>query len=94
MAAGRPVVASAVGGLADIVLDDTTGILVPAGDATALRAGIHQLLADPARRLRMGEAGRERAASYAAGVVVPQIERVYREAIAERPQPVVATRRR
>jgi glycosyltransferase involved in cell wall biosynthesis len=94
MAAGRPVVASAVGGLADIVLDDTTGILVPAGDATALRAGIHQLLADPARRVRMGEAGRERAASYAAGVVVPQIERVYREAIAERPQPVVATRRR
>ena len=50
MAAGRPVVASAVGGLQSIVLDGTTGILVPPGDVAALRAGIQRLVADPGER--------------------------------------------
>jgi glycosyltransferase involved in cell wall biosynthesis len=90
MAVGRPVVASAVGGLPDVVVDGVTGILVRAGDAQPLREGIRQLLADPARRDRMGEAGRERVASYSASEVVPQIERVYREVIASSPKPAVA----
>lgn len=94
MATGRPVVASSVGGLADIVLDGTTGILVPGGDVRALRASILQLLADPERRTRMGQAGRQRAASYSASAVVPQIERVYEEVIATPPQPVATGRRR
>jgi glycosyltransferase involved in cell wall biosynthesis len=94
MAAGRPVVASSVGGLPDFVLDGTTGILVPAGDVRALRAGILQLLADPERRARMGQAGRQRAASYSASAVVPQIERVYQEVIANPPRPVIASDRR
>ena len=81
MAAARPVIASAVGGLPDLVLDGKTGVLVPPTDPEALRASIVQLLADPDRRIQMGEAGRERAASYSAGVVVPQIERIYREVI-------------
>lgn len=95
MAAGRPVVASAVGGLPDMVLDGTTGVLVPAGDVQALRASILQLLADPERRARMGQAGRNRAVMYSASVVVPQIERVYQEAIATATpqQPAVATGR-
>ena len=94
MATGRPVVASSVGGLPDIVLDGVTGILVPPGDVGALRASILQLLADPERRTRMGQAGRQRAASYSASAVVPQIERVYEEVIATPPQRVVATGRR
>jgi glycosyltransferase involved in cell wall biosynthesis len=89
MAAGRPVVASAVGGLPDLVLDGTTGILVPPGDAQALRASIVQLLADPERRTRMGQAGRQRAAGYSASVVLPQIEEVYQEVIASPPKAVI-----
>jgi glycosyltransferase involved in cell wall biosynthesis len=90
MAAGRPVIASAVGGLPDMVLDGTTGILVPPGDVQALRASIVQLLADPGRRASMGQAGRERAGGYSASVVVPQIEQIYQEVIANPPPPFIA----
>jgi glycosyltransferase involved in cell wall biosynthesis len=89
MAVGRPVVASAVGGLPEIVLDGTTGILVPPGDVQALRTCIGELLADPERRARMGQAGRQRAADYSASAVVPRIERVYQQAIANVPRRVV-----
>jgi glycosyltransferase involved in cell wall biosynthesis len=81
MGAGCPVVASAVGGLADLVVDGTTGILVPPGDAAALRAAIQQLLADPGRRKSMGNAGRRRAAEFTASVVIPQVEQVYDEVV-------------
>ena len=47
MAHGRPVVASAVGGLRDLVVDGETGLLVPAGDVPALRAALERLLGDP-----------------------------------------------
>ena len=60
MAAGRPVVASAVGGLLDLVVDDETGLLVPPRDVPALRAALERLLGDADLRLRMGQAGRER----------------------------------
>jgi glycosyltransferase involved in cell wall biosynthesis len=62
MAHGRPVVASAVGGLLDLVVDGETGLLVPPGDVDALRLAIEQLLGDPELRRRLGEAGRRRAA--------------------------------
>jgi len=61
MAHGRPVVASAVGGLLDAVEHERTGLLVPPGDVAALRAAIERLLADPALRARLGAAARERA---------------------------------
>jgi glycosyltransferase involved in cell wall biosynthesis len=60
MAHARPVVASAVGGLLDLVVDGETGILVPPGDVAALRRALRELLADRELRRRMGEAGRER----------------------------------
>ncbi len=60
MAYGRPVVASAVGGLLDAVEDGVTGILVPARDSAALRAAITHLLGDPALRGRLGAAARRR----------------------------------
>jgi glycosyltransferase involved in cell wall biosynthesis len=87
MAAARPVIASAIGGLADIVEDGVTGVLVQPGDPLALRASILQLLADPRRREAMGLAGRERAASYSAASVLPQIERVYQEVV-DNPPPI------
>jgi glycosyltransferase involved in cell wall biosynthesis len=62
MAHGRPVVASAVGGLLDLVVDGETGVHVPPGDVPALRAALERLLGDRELRRRMGEAGRRRAA--------------------------------
>jgi glycosyltransferase involved in cell wall biosynthesis len=61
MAHARPVVASAVGGLLDLVVDGKTGLLVPPHDVPALRSALERLLADGAMRRRLGEAGRERA---------------------------------
>jgi glycosyltransferase involved in cell wall biosynthesis len=81
MAAGRPVVASAIGGLKTLVQDGRTGVLVPPGDAAGLRAGIQRLLDDPAERSRMGEAGRQRAAECKASELVPKIEQIYRSVI-------------
>jgi glycosyltransferase involved in cell wall biosynthesis len=59
-AAGRAVVASAVGGIPELIDDGVDGVLVPAGDAAALRAAVRDLLADPARAASLGEAGRRR----------------------------------
>lgn len=61
MAHGRPVVASAVGGLLDLVIHEKTGLLVPPGDVGALRASLERLLADAELRHRLGAAARERA---------------------------------
>jgi glycosyltransferase involved in cell wall biosynthesis len=55
------VVASDAGGLPEVVEHGVTGLIVPRGDASALAGAIGELLADPARRARMGRAGRERA---------------------------------
>jgi glycosyltransferase involved in cell wall biosynthesis len=60
MAFGKPVVASRVGGLAELVDDGTTGVLVPPRRPDLLRAALERLLADPELRRRMGGAGRER----------------------------------
>jgi glycosyltransferase involved in cell wall biosynthesis len=61
MAAGLPVVATAVGGVAELVVDGETGFLVPPRDAGALAAAITRLLADPVLRRRMGSSARSRA---------------------------------
>jgi sugar transferase (PEP-CTERM/EpsH1 system associated) len=60
MAARRPVVATLVGGTAELVDDGITGSLVPSGDAERLAAALRRLLAEPALCRRMGTAGRER----------------------------------
>jgi glycosyltransferase involved in cell wall biosynthesis len=61
MAHGRPVVATGVGGLRDLVVDEETGLVVPPRDPQALRAALERLLADSELRRRLGAAGRERA---------------------------------
>jgi glycosyltransferase involved in cell wall biosynthesis len=61
MAAGVPVVASAVGGIPEVVVDGETGLLVPPRDPDALAEALRTLLADPELRRRLGEAGRRRA---------------------------------
>jgi alpha-maltose-1-phosphate synthase len=63
MACSTAVVASAVGGIPEVVVDGTTGLLVPAGDEEALAAAMTDLVSDPDRAARMGAAGRTRAVS-------------------------------
>ena len=60
MAHARPVVATAVGGLAEAIVDGESGLLVPPGDVQALRAALERLLADGELRSRLGSAARER----------------------------------
>jgi len=82
MAMAKPVVASATGGLRELVLDSETGLLVPPGDADALAEGLLVLLRDPARAQRMGQAGRQRAlAHYDRGLIVDRVLALYREVV-------------
>jgi glycosyltransferase involved in cell wall biosynthesis len=60
MASRRPVVATAVGGVGELVEDGQTGFLAPAGDADALASRLGALLADPQLRAEMGARGRAR----------------------------------
>ena len=62
MTRGIAVVASRVASLPEIVVDGVTGLLVPPGDAPALRAAVRGLLADPVRRGTMGQAAQRRVA--------------------------------
>ena len=75
---GCPSVSTAVGGIPEVITHDRTGSLVPSLDADALAHGIETLLHDPARRLAMGEAARQRAHQhFSAEVIVPQYEALY-----------------
>lgn len=64
MAMELPVVSTRMTGLPEIVEDGTSGVLVPPGDAAALAGAIEELAADPARRRRLGRAGRQRVAEH------------------------------
>jgi glycosyltransferase involved in cell wall biosynthesis len=79
MAGGTPVVASGIGGIPEIIQDGISGLLVPPGDAPALREALAGLIADPARRRAMGEAARLRSRDFAASTVVPNLEHLYRQ---------------
>ncbi|MBV8395968.1 MAG: glycosyltransferase [Actinobacteria bacterium] len=81
MAAGKPVVATAVGGVPELVVQGETGLMVVPGDADALRAALAELLADPERARRMGDTGRERVrVSFSARKAADRILRIYESA--------------
>lgn len=79
MAMARPVIASCIGGLADIVVDGGTGLLVPPNDPVALREAMARLLSDKELRHRLGVAGHVRVAMFDKDQIVPQIEGIYAE---------------
>jgi glycosyltransferase involved in cell wall biosynthesis len=84
MARRRPVVASAVGGLAETVVAEETGLLVPPDDAAALAAALARLIADPALGRRLGAAGAARVAEhFLAEQMVGAYESLYREVLRE-----------
>ena len=79
MAAGVPVVTTAVSALPEVITDDGTGLLVPPDDPDALAGALQGLLEDPARRERLGAAGREHvAAAFELGRAVAPLATVFR----------------
>jgi glycosyltransferase involved in cell wall biosynthesis len=83
MAVGLPVVATRVGGVAELVTDGRTGFLVTPGDVVALATRIKDVLLDDARRNAFGKAGREEAdRRFRAGPVAARVRDVYAEAVA------------
>jgi glycosyltransferase involved in cell wall biosynthesis len=83
MAAGRPVVASAVGGLRDLVVNGHTGLLVPPGDAVALAEALEKVLLNPDAAETMGRTGQARIETeFSETVVVPRLDNLLRAAIA------------
>jgi phosphatidyl-myo-inositol alpha-mannosyltransferase len=84
MAAGLPVVASGVAGYDEVVHDGVDGLLVPPRDPEALARAIGKVLDDPALARRLGDAGRERAATFDWSVIVERIEAIYEQALRAR----------
>jgi glycosyltransferase involved in cell wall biosynthesis len=81
--AGKAVVASAVGGLRDLIADGETGLLIPPGAPEALAGALRTLLASGDLRKRLGEAGRELArGQYSWGRIAAETERIYEAAAA------------
>jgi len=87
MAAGRPVIATDMGGAREIVVPGETGFLVPLEDAVALAQAIVSLLRDAEKRRTMGEAARARVLAYFdARRMVARFERVVEEVRIEAPK--------
>jgi glycosyltransferase involved in cell wall biosynthesis len=82
MSMGKPIIASRIGGLSDIVVDQETGFLLPPGDEQALQEAIQHLLDHPEQREHMGEMGRQRVQNFHTETVVPRIEQVYKDVVA------------
>ena len=84
MAAARPVVATRVGGVADVVDDGITGSLVDADKPEDVADAIVELLGDEKRRRAMGEAARERVPRFGIDRLVSDMDRLYGNLLIER----------
>jgi D-inositol-3-phosphate glycosyltransferase len=94
MACGVPVIGSRVGGIAFTIADGETGYLVPPRDPEALCARLAEILRDPARRKRMGQAGRARVLnSFTWQQVAMCTAALYDDLLSERAAPVRGRRR-
>ena len=85
MAAGKPIVATDVGGTPEVVIDGEVGILVPPKDAAALAKALITLLSDPCLASRMEMSGRQRVqAKFSLRKSVDRLEALYDELVAAR----------
>ena len=85
MASGLPVLATDVGGNAELVVAGTTGDIVPAGDVGALATGLIRMAAEPARSAAMGRAGRARVElNFSLPAMVGAYQDLYDRMLAER----------
>jgi len=88
LASERPVVATRVGGVPDVVDDGEDGFLVEVGDIPALADRLEQLARDPELRARMGKVGRERVVPrYRVERLVDDVDALYRELLTEQGLP-------
>jgi glycosyltransferase involved in cell wall biosynthesis len=88
MAAAKPVVATRVGGVADVVEHERTGLLVPSGSPDALADAILRLAADAGERSQMGAAGRQAVVSrFSPERLVDDIDKLYTDALAQKRSP-------
>lgn len=86
MSMGRPVIASRVGGLPDLVEDGVTGLLVAPGDAGALAAALSSLLLDPEKSAALGRAARARwEKEFGLSTFYETTQQIYEEATAHLP---------
>jgi glycosyltransferase involved in cell wall biosynthesis len=84
LAAGTPVVATDVGGVADVIADGLDGILVPEGDIEAIASALGRLARDRELALRMGAVGSERVIErYRVERLVDDVDRLYRELLGD-----------
>lgn len=81
MAAGTPVIASALDGHRTVIKHEIDGLLVPPADETALAVGLCRLLSDNALRQRLAEGGHAKAQSYSWNKISRQVLEVYEETI-------------
>jgi glycosyltransferase involved in cell wall biosynthesis len=81
MAAGLPVVATAVGGVPELVEDGVTGILAPRGDLQALGSALETLAGNPRLRREMGDAARERAKRFEVSAMVEGYAALFQEMV-------------
>ena len=78
MALGKPIVATRVGGIPELLGDGEAGVLVPPADPGALAEAICATLADPMRAQQLGEAGRRRSPRYSAAAMLEALTKLYR----------------
>jgi glycosyltransferase involved in cell wall biosynthesis len=84
MAAGRPVVATAVGGIPEVIDDGVTGYLVPPQDPAAVAERVVALLNDPSLAARMGARGRQKVErEFTLAGMVARFHTLYRDSLAE-----------
>ncbi|MBW1857154.1 MAG: glycosyltransferase family 4 protein [Deltaproteobacteria bacterium] len=81
MTLGKPIVASNIGGIPDLIIQGENGLLVPVADAKALASGIEFLLKNPKKRKEMGEKGKKIAASYSLDSMMQKIDQLYLEVL-------------
>ena len=77
MASGRPVIATATGGIVDMIADGENGLLVPAGNESRLAEAMARLLNDSDLRVRLAAGAQERVRRFTASAVAERLEAVY-----------------
>ena len=81
MAMGKPIIASNVGGIPDLVTHGLNGLLVPPADADAMADAIVTLHDDPSKAKKMAEKGKVIAAGYSVDAMIQKIDRLYTESM-------------
>ncbi len=81
MAAGLPVIATAVGGIPEIVEDGVSGLLVPPQDAQALAGAIERLVEHPEERAAIGARAHERAKRFDVKIIAGQLRDIYQRVL-------------